>query len=191
VLPEANIEKDTLEVLKNLPAAFEYIKSVYDAKKVNQWIVYLGILVRKTGCRVSLIDERLRLTKQEQRILGELLCNCPDTIKQLERPEPMKMSAIAISLRDTSVEGFLYILAVAESSAVKERLKNYLARSQHNKLHVTGEDIKELGYRPGPYFSEALDAVRDAGLDGDVSTKEEEIRFIKDFLRNKGIPERG
>jgi len=186
ILSEVSVDPETVAFLKNVPAAVEYIKNTQH-KKVNTWIVYLAVLVRNTGCRVSLIDEKLRLTKEEQKKLGELLCHCPEAIFRLSGADPMKMSEIAVVLRDISYEGYVYILASASSEVVSERLRNYLARSVHNRLQITGDDIKKLGFSPGPHFKEALDAVRDARLDGYVNTREEEIRFVIDFMKKKEI----
>lgn len=190
ILPEAGIDGETVDILGSLPAAVDFMKGVH-VDKVNYWVVYLGVLVRNTGCQVELIDERLRLTKEELRILHELLCRCPEVAERLARTGPMKMSEIASVLRNLSNESYVFILACATGDAVRERLKNYLARSGHNKLLINGDDIKKLGFPPGPYFKKALDAARDARLDGVICTREEEIRFVRDYLSRLGLAERG
>jgi LAO/AO transport system ATPase len=54
---------------------------------------------------------------------------------------------------------------------------------------VTGEDLKGLGYKPGPEFSKILRAVEDAILEGTVKTKEEGIHFVKKTLWGWGMSE--
>jgi poly(A) polymerase len=44
---------------------------------------------------------------------------------------------------------------------------------------LNGEDLLELGYRPGPEFKTILQAIEDAQLDGRLRNKEEAIRFIQ------------
>ncbi len=189
ILPEANLEQETIEILRKLPAAIDFMRNIH-LDKLDAWVVYLGVLVRKTGCRVSQIDEKLRLTKEEKRKLAEILCRCPEVVVWLSQNKPMRISEIAAVLRGISNEGYVYIMASAASDVVRERLKNYLARSRHNKLSINGEDIKKLGYKPGPYFKEALDAARDAKLDGQITTREEEIRFVEEYLTKIGVTER-
>ncbi len=189
ILPEANLEKETVEILRKLPAAMDFMRNIH-LDKINSWAVYLGILVRKTGCRVAQIDERLRLTKEEKRILNEILCRCPEVMETLSSSRPMRISEIAAALRGISNEGYVFIMASAPNDVVRERTKNYLARSRHNKLFINGEDIKKLGCRPGSYFKEALDAARDAKLDGQVTTRDEEIRFVREYLAKLGVLER-
>lgn len=45
---------------------------------------------------------------------------------------------------------------------------------------LTGHDLIEAGYRPGPDFSRMLEAVEDAQLESRVQNKEEALRFVKD-----------
>lgn len=184
ILPQADIEEETLAILKNIPASIEYFKDMH-VHAINSWIIYLGALVRLSGCQAADVNERLKLTKDEQRILREILCCYEETVEQLSCPRPMKMSEIAAVLRKISGEAYIYILAGSPTQAVKERLKNYLARSRHNKLQINGEDIKKLGFKPGPHFKTALDAVRDARLDGLIRTREEEISFLSEFMEGK------
>ncbi len=187
ILPAANTGEESLEILQRLPSAIEFVDTACGGRKLNTWILYLGVLVRETGCQVPLVDEKLRLSKEEQKKMTELLCLCPEVIRRISGKKPMRMSEIAAVVRELSGEGFAFILAVAGEEVVTERIKNYLARARHNKLLINGEDIKGLGYRPGPYFKEALDAVRDARLDGKVATREDELRFVSAFLDGLGV----
>jgi poly(A) polymerase len=44
---------------------------------------------------------------------------------------------------------------------------------------LTGEDLKALGFTPGPQFKEILDAVEEAQLNGRLNTREEAIRLVE------------
>lgn len=43
---------------------------------------------------------------------------------------------------------------------------------------LSGKEIRELGYKPGPVFSKIFDALRQARWEGKLRTREEEIRFL-------------
>ncbi len=189
ILPEAVIDRETVDILKKLPAAVEFGAGL-GLQKMIIWIVYLAVLVKGSGCRVIDINRRLKLTKEEQKLLSELLYLCPEMADKLARAKPIKMSEIAALVTHLTDGAFIYILANTSSDVVRERLKNYLTRSKNNKLLISGEDIKKLGYPPGPHFREALDTARAARLDGDISTREEEINFVHDYLKKIGIRER-
>jgi len=44
---------------------------------------------------------------------------------------------------------------------------------------LTGTDLSEMGYIPGPLFSEILRAVEDAQLEGHIASKEEAEEFVR------------
>jgi poly(A) polymerase len=44
---------------------------------------------------------------------------------------------------------------------------------------LTGEDLKILGYRPGPQFKEILEAVEEAQLNGRINNKDEALKLIR------------
>ena len=52
---------------------------------------------------------------------------------------------------------------------------------------LTGDDLMQLGLEPGPLFKDLLDAVREAQLDGIITTFEQALGFVKRILREKGI----
>jgi tRNA nucleotidyltransferase/poly(A) polymerase len=51
---------------------------------------------------------------------------------------------------------------------------------------VSGNDLKTAGLKPGPAFKELLDSIRDAQLEGRISTKAEALELARSLLRPKG-----
>lgn len=47
---------------------------------------------------------------------------------------------------------------------------------------LTGDELQEMGYRPGPIFSEILRALEDAQLEGQLRTKEEAREYVRDHF---------
>lgn len=55
-------------------------------------------------------------------------------------------------------------------------------------LLVTGDDLVEAGYEPGPRFREILTAVEDAQLEGRLHSKDQAMRFVRrEFPQNVRI----
>lgn len=63
-----------------------------------------------------------------------------------------------------------------------EYVRRFLAETPPEEVRpprlVTGEDLKGLGYRPGPRYKEILQAVEDAQLNGQISTKDDAFLLI-------------
>jgi tRNA nucleotidyltransferase (CCA-adding enzyme) len=75
-----------------------------------------------------------------------------------------------------------------DSERVRQRLRLYETELCQVQLAVDGEYLKELGLKPSPLFSKLLSAVRDARLDGEIQTEEEE-RALVDSLLEQWRPE--
>jgi tRNA nucleotidyltransferase (CCA-adding enzyme) len=50
-------------------------------------------------------------------------------------------------------------------------------RLQESAPCLSGQDVRDLGYKPGPVFTRIFDALRQARWEGKLRTREEEIRF--------------
>jgi poly(A) polymerase len=69
---------------------------------------------------------------------------------------------------------------------VGQLLKETPVEDIHPRKLLTGDDLQEMGYRPGPLFSEILRALEDAQLDGDIQTKEQAREFVLRKFSLKG-----
>lgn len=50
---------------------------------------------------------------------------------------------------------------------------------------VTGEDLKTMGFKPGPVFREILQVVEDAQLDGKIGSKESALALVEEQFKGK------
>jgi poly(A) polymerase len=51
---------------------------------------------------------------------------------------------------------------------------------------LTGDDLLEMGYKPGPIFTQILASLEDAQLEGKVNTPDEARRFVRSKFKPKG-----
>ncbi|MBE3588814.1 MAG: CBS domain-containing protein [Thermoanaerobacteraceae bacterium] len=80
-------------------------------------------------------------------------------------------------------EAYPLLLSLLEEEWMRHRFHQLLLLIRESRPTVDGKYIKSLGYRPGPVFRRALDAVWQARLDGQVKNSDEEKAFIQEFLR--------
>ncbi|MFZ0212180.1 MAG: CCA tRNA nucleotidyltransferase [Candidatus Acidiferrales bacterium] len=64
-----------------------------------------------------------------------------------------------------------------------EFMQRFLAQTPPEDVHpprlLTGDDLKQMGYPPGPAFKEILQAVEDAQLEGAIHDREEAVQFVQ------------
>lgn len=61
----------------------------------------------------------------------------------------------------------------------KRKLEEFSVEAIKPPRLVTGDDLIELGYKPGPIFKEILSYLEDAQLEGTIKTKEEGLTLAK------------
>lgn len=63
-----------------------------------------------------------------------------------------------------------------------EFVRRFLRETPPGEVHpprlVTGEDLKAMGFKPGPSFKEILQAVEEGQLDGRLTNREEALNFV-------------
>jgi poly(A) polymerase len=71
-----------------------------------------------------------------------------------------------------------------------EFVRRFLANTPPEQVRpprlLTGDDLKRMGYAPGPLFSEILRSLEDAQLEGQVQDKEAAVEFVCSRFRNPG-----
>lgn len=81
-------------------------------------------------------------------------------------------------------EGFFATLSAWKVPGVSDWWGEYLKWSR-SRPAVSGEDLKDLGFEPGPVYREILEKLAVERYKGAVRTREDEIRFVIDNFRRE------
>ena len=91
----------------------------------------------------------------------------------------IKPSAVYRALDPLSYEVILLISILAPHPRVVQRIENFLFVYNGQRLHMRGEDLAQLGIRPGPAYKKILQDLLYAKIDGTVRTREQELAFLE------------
>jgi tRNA nucleotidyltransferase (CCA-adding enzyme) len=123
-------------------------------------------------------DEDLLLVRHLRHRLPELAgLNRPSAIQDLLQPYPARVLAVN--------------WIASQQEAVQQRLLSYQVEWRLVEPEITGDDLKALGLEPGPLFGQLLGALRDARLNGEVSTRQQEMALVEMMLAPDDQPEEG
>jgi tRNA nucleotidyltransferase (CCA-adding enzyme) len=75
-------------------------------------------------------------------------------------------------------EFLLYTMGRAEEEGVKKAISLYFTELKRVKVSLRGNDLKKMGFVPGPIYAQILQAVLRARLEGKISSRQEEIDFV-------------
>lgn len=151
------------------------------------WKVYLlALLDQLTDGEVREIMDKLGFGVREAEELAAEKRAGDRTLSRIYASSRLSPSQIYELLRPFSVEMLLYMVAKGRDKQTKKSISRFISKDKAVKPMLKGEDLKALGLQPGPVFRRALDALRDARLDGRVHTRQEEEALVKErFLGGK------
>lgn len=140
--------------------------------------VDVGVPMAETICR------RLRFANDDTHQITALVANH----MRFKDAEQMKPSTLKRFVRLPRFEEHLELHRL-DCLSSHGRLESYgyvtgvLAETPPEQIRpprlLTGDDLKALGYQPGPVFGQILDSVEDAQLEGQVSTKEDAKAYVR------------
>ena len=101
----------------------------------------------------------------------------------MERNLPTNNSTLYHQLAGFKIELALYMMAATQHENVKRSISNYFTGLRQVDISIKGRDLIKMGLKPGPIFREILQAVRDAKINGQLKTRNDEMVFVKDYVR--------
>ena len=142
--------------------------------------LYLVLLTYRLSARdLESLVKRLKIAGEDAALLRQvnrLLFSTSELVKE-HRP-----SAIYRLLKHYSTPAIFALWMATDSEAVRERLELHHRTLRFVEPEIDGEYLKAMGLRPSPLFGHILSALRDARLDGEVSSLEEERVLVERLL---------
>jgi tRNA nucleotidyltransferase (CCA-adding enzyme) len=91
-------------------------------------------------------------------------------------------SAIVAYIENVPMLALYAHFLVAQDKRVKQNITNYITKWHSIRPITSGHDLREKGIPPGPEYRRILDSLRDAWLDGTISSHEAENDLLGELL---------
>ena len=118
----------------------------------------------------------LRLRKSIAQVLRDAI-DLKNRLNLLYSPE-LAPSGIYCLLHGHSSTAITASLLTSESEKARERISLFLHKLRYVRPALTGEDLVRMSVTPGPRIGEILNLLRNARLDGKVSSKKDEEEMV-------------
>lgn len=161
----------TLDVLRELPLDPSFS------------LALAGLLVRLDSPNIAdCVSRRLKLSTAEREDIVWLLAHSDPAIW-------LEFDSLAARKRILSEPGIGELLnfhraislATLSDDRVVQRVEEYLREEPEGPINppplISGRDLIQAGLKPGPAFAMMLDQVRDAQLNGEITSKDDAITF--------------
>jgi hypothetical protein len=143
--------------------------------------LYLALLTYDfSRSELESLANRLKIFRDDLALLHQVL-DLREREQDLDQPDLSNRQIYAL-LRYGTPPALMILWLCTSSARVRERLWCYETVLRHVQPTVDGAYLKGLGLKPAPLFSKLLHAVRDARLDGEIHTLEEEKALIARLL---------
>jgi tRNA nucleotidyltransferase (CCA-adding enzyme) len=172
-------------VLEELHRSIKVLRSWDLAGTDEPWMVYFIAVLHKTSWEVAgELCTHYNFNKRQVEKVAAALGGWERAVEGLRDPGDIAMSELARRVMSVPRECYPLILASFSDNVSRRRFRQVLTAICYDKPSINGKDLRTLGYKPGPAFKKALDAVWQARLDGAVRTREEELSYVKEYLSN-------
>ncbi|MFP4345245.1 MAG: CBS domain-containing protein [Anaerolineales bacterium] len=137
------------------------------------WAIYLHRLGVPALRRIA---NRLIMSRR----LTEALIQLPDVHRILAKLAGVERPGEAVMLLEGLPSPLLAASwIITDDPEARRKIHDYWTTWRHVEPELTGNDLKELGLEPGPIYRQILDALREARLNGEVQTREEEVALAR------------
>ena len=155
----------------------------------NPWLVYLGLLLSELEeSKVSAVLDRLHSTNEHKEVIQSGLAvrrDMPHVFDQIQTSKT-RHSEIYHLLHGKSREALAIAVSLAEpGSPLRRMTKLYLEKLQLTSIELSGSDLIDMGFKPGPLIGRVLNLLLDAKLNGEIKTKEDELNFVRQHYSDK------
>jgi tRNA nucleotidyltransferase (CCA-adding enzyme) len=146
--------------------------------------LYLALLVYPltSGEAESLIS-RLNLPKSLAQTVRDTI-TLKSKLKLVAIPG-LSPSSIYSFLEGYSAQALMANSLATESPAASQNIRLFLSRLKHIEIELTGKDLMRMGIAQGPQIREVLEMLREARLNGKITTREGEEGLVRSWLAER------
>ena len=188
ILPEVELDKDTVERFNKVKDNYNFWKSNISDEKIELWVIYFCCLIKNLEqSQIQRISKKLIFKQKSLDKINYCYSNLDQIIKIISQKNKILPSTIYLELKGLPNEVLFFAMSESNTDIARERIYNYFEKYKKENLFISGKELKELQVEPGPIYSQILNKLFCAQLDGKVKNKRDEMRFVKNILeeRNK------
>lgn len=189
IFPSIIFNKDKERLFSNMQAVYKWHELLYQGKRVDKAQYYLlGLVEHMRSEEIVEFCKKLEIAEKVRKRIIENAELLKEAFSRLTTGiTVLKKSAVYRTLEPLSREVMLVIMAKTRSEEVKKVISNFITYGDSFKPLTTGTDLKKMGVEEGPVYKEILEKLKDAKVDMNLKTKEEESHFVDIYLMEKGI----
>jgi tRNA nucleotidyltransferase (CCA-adding enzyme) len=184
--PEIRFTPELRTLLEEIKGVLAWFNLLYLEESYEPWKIYWHALT--SGLDVESLGGLCRRLQwgslESEAFLRQRagIMRFPDSLRRLDEEDNLSLYTL-LSQYDT--ETLLYLMARLDSKVVKRRISHYFTKLKGTRCMLRGRDLRSMGLKPGPLYKQVFEGLLEARLNGRVSTREDEIRFVQERFRDR------
>jgi len=182
--PSLTLSPKTLELIEAVSGVLSWWRFLFlKDKLVPWWVYFLALTDTLNDEDFETVLRRFSITGWQAADLRRERVDLRQALALFARGQVERPSEIVLLLRKFSMEAILFMMAKTAREQTRMALSDYINTLRHVKPLLRGKDLIAMGYEPGPIFTSILRATRDARLNGEIVTEEDERSFVRKRFR--------
>jgi len=178
--PDLVLNKRVRTILENARQVSSWFRFLYLDIPWEEWLFNLL-------CLLALLDDQaMEAVRKRLSMVGKKMTHIlkakgegENVLKRMAaRPSDLSPGQIYHWLHPLPIEVLLFLMTKTSREKTRKAISLYITKLRSVRVSVTGEDLAEMGYTPGPQYREILEKVMDARLDGLVTDRDTEREWI-------------
>jgi len=177
------LTQKNIELLESAKKTINWYSINNLGEKIESWKLFFICLLHTTDAETaSDLCDKFIIPPKEKKIFIQEKEKAKIFIKWLKQNKEIKNSEVYINLNSLAIETLLYIISISESRRVQNIIVKYFLELKPCLPELTGKNLKDMGFKPGPIFGKILNEILLQKLDGNIKTLKDEIDFASRYL---------
>jgi len=173
------LDKDQLALLEDTSEILVWFSLLFLEEKVERWaVLFLALLNPLTPEEAKQFADESGLGRKLRGMIRFAKNEAPGIIHRLLSARVISKKFIYDCLNPLPNEVILYLMARAKHNDIKRYISLYFTQLKYVRPLLTGKDLKELGYPPGPLYKQVMDEILERKFVGELLTKADEMSFV-------------
>lgn len=173
------IELET--TLKAMQETLSWFNLLFLEEKTDKGVLYLMALL--AGLKeedIKAVVDRLAPPPKVREVILQGIPLAKDILRKFPTGDPVEIHKLLSNLK---LEVVLVLMALSKDREKQKMISHYLTELRNVKTIFKGEDLKRMGIHPGPVYSKILTKLLEEKLRGNLKTREDEEKFVKEFVK--------
>ncbi|HTU00568.1 MAG TPA: CBS domain-containing protein [Candidatus Sulfotelmatobacter sp.] len=189
--PRLVLGPETARRIQRAGEVLTWYEMLYLETRPLVWLVHLLVILEEhSTAEGRAIIRRLSPPARTGAVLRQALVDVRGLARAFQRSRELSPSQVYCLLAGERLEILLAVMARVELPALRKAVGNFITQSRRVRPLLRGDDLRALGLRPGPIYRDILNTLLYARLDGEVQSRDDELRLLRRRFSRAFPPER-